>query len=288
MHVLALRLALNHLKEKPFSRLVVVVSVACVLLMNAVVFLLFQSFSRSIAEVRASRFMTAYLESSVAPERETEVLSAIRKIPGVASAQLVSKDAFIENFAHYFPQMAGDLATLDADTIPRYVKVKADGGTEAQVQTKIEKLKGVEGVETNKNRYAGLLGALLTLRKLALGLMAGMSIALLCILLNHFKLRSSFQNQVRHTLQLLGARGGQVLLPFAIEGLIEGAAGGGLAAVALLMYGHLLESQLNGLFTGIGYHPYFFEVKGLAALLVAAGTISGMIGSLWATVRAKR
>ena len=52
MPILAVRLALSHLRQKIFSRVVVVVSVACILLINAVVFLLFQSFSKSLAEVR--------------------------------------------------------------------------------------------------------------------------------------------------------------------------------------------------------------------------------------------
>lgn len=288
MYVLAFRLALSHLKQKPISRLMVVVSVACILMINAMVFLLFQSFSRSLAEVRASQFMTAYLDSNVAPAKELEVVSAVKKLPGVTSAQLVSKEAFLENFSKYFPQLAGELSTLEADTIPRYVKVKFNGAGEAEMQSKLKKIKGVELVEPNKNRYTGLIGALSTLRKLSLVLIAGMSIALLSILLNHFKLGSAFQAQVRNTLNVLGARGAQAFLPFAIEGLVEGAAGGLLAAGLLLAYGRMFETQMNGLFTSIGYHPFHFELMGLAAALVVAGTVSGMIGSLWASIRVKR
>ncbi len=116
-----------------------------------------------------------------------------------------------------------------------------------------------------------------------------MSAALLCILLNHFKLGSAFQTQVRNTLSVLGARRSHIFLPFAIEGLIEGALGGLLAAALLLAYGHLFESQLNELFAAIGYHPYHFELLGLALVLAAVGTLAGMTGSLWAAVRiAKR
>ena len=293
MHVLALRLALSHLKQKPFSRLVVVTSMACILLINAVVFLLFQSFSTSLAEVRAARFMTAYLDAGLAPGKEAEVLSAVKKIPGVGSAQLVSRDAFLSNFSKYFPQLSDAVSTLEADTIPRYVKVKVsgsgDGDADAQVQSRLQSVHGIEMVELNQHRYAGLIGALSTLRKLALALMAGMSAALLCILLNHFKLGSAFQNQVRTTLSVLGARPSHVFLPFAIEGLIEGALGGFLAAALLLAYGRLFESEMNELFAAIGYHPYHFELMGLAMVLAMVGTLSGMTGSLWAAVRmAKR
>lgn len=284
MFVLALRLALNHLMQRPLARLIVVFSVAVVLLINGMVFLLFQSFSKSLADVRSARYMTAYLDSSVAPNKEADVLSAIKKVPGVTGAQLVSKEVFVENFSKYFPQLSAELATLEADTVPRYIKVKADDET---VKDKLAKLKGVEMVERNEKKFAGLIGALGTLRKLTAALIAGMSVALLCILVNHFKLRSVFQNQVRSALTLLGARSSEILLPFAIEGLIEGALGGLLAAVALLAYGQVFELHLNGLFGAIGYQPYHFQLLGLAFALAAIGAISGMIGSIWATIRVK-
>lgn len=284
MYVLALRLALSHLLQKPISRLIVVLSVASILLINGMVYLLFQSFSKSLVDVRSAQFMTAYIDSSVSPNKEGEVLSAIKKLPGVNSVQLVSKDVFIENFSKYFPQLSSELATLEADTIPRYVKVKTSDQT---LQQQIMKVKGVELVELNQKKFSGLIGALATLRKLALVLIAGMSVALLCILLNHFKLRSAFQTQVKNTLEILGARGGQILLPFAIEGFVEGALGGLIAAGTLMAYGHVFESQLNGLFTAIGYQPYHFQLAGLAVVLAGVGTLSGMIGSLWATIRTK-
>lgn len=288
MHVLVLRLALSHLKQKPFSRIVVVGSVACILLINALVFLFFSSLSKSLAEIRATKFVTAHLESSVQPSREAEVLSAVKKIPGVSSAQLVSRDTFVANFSKYFPQLSNELSTLDPETIPRYLKVKVDAARSTNVEQRLKSVKGVESVEPNKNRYNGLIGALATLRKLALVLIGGMSMALLCILLNHFKLGSAFQAQVRNTLTILGARPGLVVMPFILEGLIEGAAGGLLAAGLLLGYGGLFESQMNQLFAAIGYHPYHFELIGLAIGLAALGTVSGMIGSLWAALHVAR
>ncbi|MBI3542793.1 MAG: hypothetical protein HY075_05900, partial [Deltaproteobacteria bacterium] len=219
------------------------------------------------------------------PAQEAQVLSAVKKIPGIASAQLVSREAFLDNFAKYFPQLSGELATLESDTIPRYVKVKVREDEEAAVQDRLLGVRGVETVELNKNRYTGLIGALSTLRKLALALMAGMSAALICILLNHFKLAGAFQAQVRGTLGVLGARRTQVMLPFALEGLIEGAVGGVLAAGLLLAYGHVFEGQMNELFSSIGYHPYHFHLAGLAVALAAVGMLSGMVGSLWAAAR---
>lgn len=288
MYVLALRIALSHLKQKPFARLVVVASVSCILLINAVVFLMFQSLSTSLAEVRAAKFMTAYIDSSVSPARESDVLSAVRKIPGVGSAQLVSRDAFLSNFSKYFPQLSNELSTLDPDTVPRYVKIKVNSEREVDVQNKLQSLRGIEMVELNQNRYSGLIGALTMLRRLALILIAGMSTALICILLNHFKLGSAFQAQVKTTMQVLGAKKSQALVPFAFEGFLEGACGGLLAAGALMTYGRLFEGQMNEMFSAIGYHPYHFQLFNLSLGLAAVGMLSGTIGSLWAAMRVSK
>ncbi|MEW6055748.1 MAG: permease-like cell division protein FtsX [Bdellovibrionota bacterium] len=287
MYVLAFRLAAKNLLHRPFSRLLVVVSMGCILLINALVFLLFQTFSKSLVEVQDSRYITVYLDGAVESQREPEVVSAVKKVSGVSSAHLISKDAFLENFSRYFPQLSSELATLEADTIPRFIKVKVAAHREQSAQKDLQKIKGVELVESNKEKFSGLIGALATLRKFALVLIAGMSLALLCILLNHFKLRTEFQTQIRNTLSALGARGGQVLLPFAMEGFLEGLLGGGLAALILIAYGKVFESQLNSFFESIGYHPYHFELGGVALALLVIGMLSGMMGSVWATFRAK-
>lgn len=290
MHVLALRLALSHLKQNLVSRFIVIFSVATILLINAAVFLLFQGFSRSLADVKSAQYVTAYLDASVMPSKEALMLSAVKKVPGVASAQLVSKDAFLENFSRYFPQLSTELAALDPEAIPRYLKIKVAASAPSEVdgvRDRLQKLKGIESVELNRNRFAGLIGALSTLRKLSLVLLVGMSLALICILLNHFKLGTAFQEQVRKTLGALGARGGYLLLPFVLEGVIEGALSGGLAAAGLLAYGKIFETQVNGLFSAIGYHPYHFELGILALALALIGMLSGMIGSVWVTLRVR-
>lgn len=287
MYVLAFKLALSHLRTNLLSRLMVVLSVGSILLMNGLVFLLFQSVSRSLSDVRSSQFLTAYLDSTVTPSREPEILSAVRKIGGVVSAQLISKDAFLENFSKYFPQLSTELASVDSDTIPRYLKIKVSDGTAKNVEDRLKGVSGIEFVELNQNKYAGLIGALVTLRKLALVLIGAMSVALLCVLINHFKLRTTLQAEILSTLTFLGAGNGQLLLPFAIEGLLEGFLGGVLAATTLVSYGHVIEAQLGSFFTAIGYHPYQIQLWGLAVILAGVGMASGMIGSVWATIRAK-
>jgi len=271
--------------------MLVVASTAFILVVQGMVFLMMRSFSNSLAEVQSAYFVTAYIESSVSPANEKDVVSAVRKIPGISSAQLVSKDAFLRNFSKFFPQLAaqltGSLENLDADTIPRYVKVKANVDTATELQSRLMQVKGIESVELNKNQFKSLIHALVLLKRFSLVLLVGISVALIGILLNHFKQRSGFQSQMRKTFHLFGASGYQIYLPFALEGMIEGGMSGILAALGLLAVGRIMETQMGALFSAMGYQPYHLELGVLAIGLVAVGLLSGMMGSLWMALRLK-
>ena len=287
MYLLAFKLAMGHVRTNLFSRIAVIVSMAVILLCGAMVFILYQGVSRSLAEVRSARFMTAYLDGAVPVTREADVLSAVRKMPGVESAQMVSKDVFVENFSKLFPKLSGEVAALEADTIPRFVKVRARTSRMTDVQERLQRLSGIENVELNENKFVGLMGALHTLKKLSAMLIGGMLFALLCVLFNHFKLRSSLQAQVFGTLTLLGAKGHQLYLPFAMEGIVEGAVGGGIAAAVLLIYGGLIQGQLSMFFGAIGAGSFSISLLPAAMAMMVTGVCSGAVGSVWAAMRAK-
>lgn len=287
MSVLALRIALSHLKQKMFARVVVVLCSAFVLAACGLMGVLVQSFSGSLQKLNASRVLTAYLEPEISNTKEIEVLSAIKKVKGVSEAQLVNKNAFLANFSKLFPQLSKDMQTLDEDVVPRYVKVNVQKNNSQEVQTRLEKILGVEFVENNKGKYQGLVSVLAQLRKVLIFLLAGMTAALLCIMANHFKLASAYQSQVRQTYALLGARKWQMLQPFLIEGGIEGGAAGLCALVGLFLCGTIFESRMNEAFSTLGYQTVSLHLLPVAALLLFVGIFSGVIGSLWAARKLK-
>lgn len=282
MFMLSLRLAVSSLATKPLSRVFALASTAFVLFVSALVFLLLQSFSGALSDVRDAYFLTAYLDGSSAGSREREATAEIREVPGVMSATLVSKDAFVENFSKFFPQLARDLTSLDSDAIPRYVKVKVAAGSEEEVKLALKAVRGVESVDVNRQRFGGLISALVTLKRFALLLLAGSVAALLCILLNHFKLDTLHRSQVMSTLRLLGASGSQMYLPFALEGVLEGLLGGVAAAALLFSTGSVFDAQVGRLFSALGYQFRSVALASVVGWIVACGVLSGLAVSVWA------
>lgn len=287
MSLLALRIALSHLRQKVVARIIVIACSAFVLTSCGFMGLLVESFSSSLKQLDSSRTLMAYIDPVVSGPREAEVLSAVRKVKGVSQAQLVNKSAFLGNFAKFFPQLSDGVQGLEEDVIPRYIKVKVQKEGSQEVQAKVEKVSGVEFVESNKGKYQSLVAVLMQLRQMLVFLLVGMVAALICIMVNHFKLASAYQTQVRQTYALLGARKIQLLQPFLIEGMIEGGLAGLCALVGLVVCGSLFESRINGAFSILGYQPSAFRLLPVAAMLLMTGILSGMIGSLWAARKIK-
>lgn len=302
MYLLAFRLVFSNLKQKIFSRIIVILSVAFILMVNASLILLLERFSNLLTEVNRSYFLTVYLEPSVSPTREIEVLSAIRKIPGVGNAQLVSRDAFLRNFSKYFPKLTNEVANIDLDVIPRYIKVSArdDAKELHKIRTQIAKFSSVEQIEISKNKYASLVSALSSFRKLMAVLLLGTTLCLVCVMLNHFKLGMAMQNKVQQIFAYQGARIRHIFIPYVLEGAIEGGLGGVLSAVGIFFMAGMFNTQIGNLFSSMGVDNTIFVTNGhepptfllttttTALLLVLAGLLSGTLVSIWAGLRVQK
>lgn len=287
MYFLILRLTWGQLRLKPFARIAAILSVSIVLCLGACLGIMLRSFSDSLIELKHSQYLTAFLDYSVSKESELQVLAAIKNIPGVTKVDLVSKDAFAKKISGMFPQISNDLAGVDTDVLPRYVKVRYSTVDYALLKTSIEKISGIESVEMNQNRFEAALGAMSSMRNVVFGLLIGMCVALVSILLNHFKLSSQLALQTRSTLASLGARPGYLFLPFALEGAIEGGIGGILAALLLMAFGQIFESRMNHAIHALGYFSHHYHLFPIAIGIAFVGLLSGMMGSLWVLFRVR-
>ncbi|HRK02744.1 MAG TPA: permease-like cell division protein FtsX, partial [Oligoflexia bacterium] len=282
-----LRMTLTSLKHRWGARSVSVLSMTTILVLTGLIFEVITSFSGVISDLRTSRWMTLYLSPLVSESQELTVLSGVKKISGVQSAQLVSKDAFISNFQRYFPSLAKGLEELELDTIPRYIKVKAEANKLDQIKKIASTDRTIEQIETNEARFAGLIRMLALLKTFCLALLVGLGLAGATLIVHRNQLRNRLQEQLRRTLVDLGARRSLRALPSVLEGMVEGVLAGALAAGILVYAGSRLQKSLAQLFGAMGYES--LPVRPLWSLffILFLGFFSGMIGSVWAQLRIK-
>ena len=126
----------------------------------------------------------------------------------------------------------------------------------------------------------GYLRAVALVRGLAVGLGVILMLATLLIVANTIRLAVVARVDELEILALVGASRGFVSVPFLLEGLLQGVAGGLLALALLFGLFHLV---LPGFAFGLelllgGAVPVFFD-SGQAMALVGGGALLGCVGS---------
>lgn len=287
MHLLALRLGFAHLGRKKLARATVVAAVAGLLLMLGILWMFQRSLGDVSARLGGSARLTVFIHPDASDGAAAAALSAVRKTPGVKDAELVTREDFTKRFSSLFPAGGGDLAQLDPEAVPRYLRVEAELSRAASVRTALQRAAGVESVETTTQRLGGVMQALSGLRGLIVFLIGALGLALGAVLINHFRLSTQMAHQMRVTLSSLGAKPSARLLPFLVEGVAEGGAAGFLAAASLMAFGALFQWKLAEAARSLGYAPERYDLWPVAALLLLGGLASGAMGSLWAAIRLK-
>lgn len=288
MHFLVVKLAFGHLAQQKLSRFFLILSFSAILLMNAFLFMLYGSLGKSFDDLKATRHVTAFFSPTASDSELPAVVSAIEKKPGVLKAQLVSREEFLKRFSSLFPDASSEVAQADPDAVPRYLKVRV---TQKVADTLAEDLKKnplIESVEQSTQRLSGVLAALANFRMVVLVLVAMLSLALMSLLLNHFKLSTQLALQMKRTLKSLGAKRHIMLLPYFIEGAVEGTIAGLLAAAAMIAVGSAFQARMIEVARSLGHLPQQYDLLPAAAALLIAGFVLGVAGSLWAMANTKK
>ncbi len=245
-----------------------------------------------LTSVQAEKFMDylkgkveleAFLSDSLDAQQTHDIRSALLATKGISGVTYVSKDDAAGIFKEEFGQ---DIrSVLDFNPLPASFRIfvadryKNSSGV-ASIASRIEKISGVESV-----KYRKILLTLIDRRvKLLYGVMVGFggALVLLSIFLvyNSMRLAISHKKRIIETMKLVGASRSFVRMPFLLGGMIEGFAGGAIAAGAIygVLHAAVVLMQDNILIDVMPRPEFFASVVGLATLL-------GLLSTLFATRR---
>jgi len=233
--------------------------------------------------------VTAYLEEDLEIDAMRAIARSVETVEGVESVQLVSKEEALERFRE---RLGGSslLDGLEENPLPAslVISLRAESRTPRGIGILVTALSGLPGVAELAHgqewvegyaRFASLVRAGGLVLAVVLGLAA------LLIVANTIRLAVYAREDELDILALVGASRSFVRIPFLIEGVLQGAAGGSLA-VALLFAGfHGVLPQLEyGLALILGdASPHFFRPIEAVAV-VGAGAGLGLVGSISALV----
>jgi cell division transport system permease protein len=282
------------LRSSPLPTTVAVATIAVSLFLVGVFALLLANMGALLERFGREVRLTAYVADGLGDGAERALLARVRAVPGVAGAEWVGKEEALERFRRRLGGESELLEGLDANPLPASVEV--DLGESHRSLAGLESvgraLRGLPGVTDVSRGHAwvdGYARALALLRAGSVALGGVLAFAALVIVTNTIRLAVYARRDEIDILMLVGATRTFVSIPFLLEGLVQGAAGG-LLALALLFGGFtLLGGALAGPLTFLLGHaePAFLSGSASAAL-VGCGAGLGVVGSAAALLQGLR
>lgn len=214
----------------------------------------------------------------------TLLVQRIGSLDGVAQARYVSKDEALTELRADLGPDSGLVDALDENPLPASVRVTVGSGyaslTElSSLEQKITLIPGVTEVWSGKELVERLERITRTVMFLDIGLLVIVFCAVLFIAFQTVESSIASRQHEIQIMELVGATGATVRLPFIIEGTIQGALGGAAAFVLAVVFQRL---------TAIVIPSTALPTAIVLLVDLGLGALSGVTGSLIALNRIHR
>ena len=280
-----LRAALRGITSSPLTSGVAIVTIGVTLVLVGAFALLVANMERMLADFGDALHVTAFLEEGLSEDERRQLAATAATVEGVTSVRLVSKEEALERFRGGVGRGAALLEGLSENPLPASLEIglaaedRSAAGL-ARVSGSLDGLPGIQDLTSGQDWVEGYLRAIALVRGVGWGLALILALATLLIVANTIRLAVLSRRDELEILSLVGASRAYVSMPFLIEGLIQGAAGGALALGLLYAVFRLVvpgfEFGLELVLGGV--EPRFFSA-GEAVWLLAAGAGLGLFGA---------
>ncbi|GKS59049.1 cell division protein FtsX [Nitrospira sp.] len=232
-----------------------------------------------------------YLEDNLTHTQVEDLQRELERQQAVAGLSYVSKDQALEEFQTQFPNESQLLEGLGENPLPASFLVTLAARFRAPdfVHRWAEQFKsfpGVAEVEYSQDWVENLTALLRNLEGAALSVGLILSLASVTIIANTIRLTVNSRRHELHILQLVGATGLFIKLPYLVEGAILGGVGG-VMSLAILKGGfEVFRLQMESTTKLLGTQAWLSYFPGhLMGILVLIGLVLGVLGSFISVVR---
>jgi len=224
-----------------------------------------------VKKIQQNIVLEAFIDGSIEKENLKALQHKLQAMPDIETVKFISKKAALARFQKEW----GDdpMTILDENPLPMSFEVKVGKkiSSSSQVQklaSEIETLAGIDEVAykgamiemINKwSRYVYLVDAVLFVLVLA---------STLFLVSNTLRLTIIARKKTIGIMQLVGATRGFIRRPYLVQGVLQGAIGGGIASLITWIIFSLLAVRFQNLFE-------------LPALLMSTPLLLGIVLSFW-------
>jgi cell division transport system permease protein len=278
--------ALRSLRENSVTTALTAVTLGVSLSIFSIFIFVFVNLNAAINSWGDRTQIVAYIkDGSEAPEKIRE---AVLSIPGVTAAEFVSKEMALKELRDELKGHEMVLEGVDSNPLPASVEIKVGGlyknpGAVSTVVSRLKQMGWAEDVQFNREwieKISGLLG-FIELAAVFMGFF--LAAATIFIISNTIRLAVYARKDEIEIMRLVGASDRFIKVPFFIEGVVQGFAGGVIALLITGASSYLVAANLPPYFNFIVQTP--LPVPVIAVALIAAGVLMGVAGSLISMAR---
>ncbi len=283
--------ALTNIRQNIFVNVVTVGTITLALLIVSLFMLLFVNLENAAENWSEKVQVTIYFDKELTPQEQTDIKNRITVLPATSKVNWVSRDEALKRFKGRLKGQETLLEGIRPEVLPTSFEIslkKANRSSE-DIELYVGRLKGIPGIGEIQygEEWVRRFNTFLTFMRI-IGLLVGgfLVLAVVFIVSNTIQLTIYARRDELEIMSLVGATRMFIKIPFLIEGLLQGIAGGVIALLLLLSI-HLLFLHNAGNFltfnpatAGLSFLPSSY----IAGLLLA-GALLGFVGSLAALRR---
>jgi cell division transport system permease protein len=184
--------------------------------------------------------VVAFLRGNLPAEQQQRALSAVQALPGVRSAEIVTRAEALRRLQRTFQAMASVNELLPSNPLPDSIEVRvADARQVRDVAAALQQIEAVDEVVYGApivDRLVALTRAVRIAGTVLAGLLAASA---LLIIVNTIRLTIAARRQEIEIMTLVGATPGFIRGPFVLEGVLQGVTASALAG-GVLCAGYLV------------------------------------------------
>lgn len=273
--------ALRSLRENIVTTALTAVTLGVSLSIFSIFLFVFVNLNAAINSWGDRTQIVAYVkDGSEAPDR---IRQAVLGIPGVRSAEFVSKEKALKELKDELKGHEAILAGVDSNPLPASFEIKVgdlykNPGAVTAVVDRLKRMDWVEDVQFNR-QWIEKISALLGFVELAAVFMGVfLAAATVFIISNTIRLAVYARKEEIEIMRLVGASNRFIKIPFFIEGVVQGLAGG---LVALLIIGagrYFVAAKIPQYLSFAVEAP--LPVPVIVVILIVSGVTMGVAGSL--------
>ena len=227
--------------------------------------------------------ISAYLDQNVTPAQVSAVRTALAQDARVRSAIFVPKS---EGLKELRAQMQGQIDTsiLTENPLPDKFRITVNDPNQVPaVAAAVRKIPGVASVDYGAQVVTRLLQLAAIAHRAGLAILALFLLVAGIIISNTIRLTVFARRREISIMQLVGATGMYVRLPFICEGVLAGLLGSLLAVVLLIIMRLTLVPKISSALPWLQMNAASIDLSALVLQLIAAGVAVGALAS-WISV----